>query len=196
LEIPPTDIPTDTLKIEDWVYRHVTVEGVFDSKYEIVLRNRAFNGRPGFHLITPLLLEDQENGVLIDRGWIPSDDGSIPAPDVFAVSGPVRVTGIIQLSQPEPSWSLFADPIPKSGHPPLKAWRVLNIAGIQGQIPYPLLPYFIQQSEPIPGISEMPIPEPDIDLSEGPHFSYAVQWFAFAAISIGGFGMWWRERTP
>ena len=35
--------------------------------------------------------------------------------------------------------------------------------------------------------ADIPIPIPDPDLSEGPHRSYAFQWFTFATIGIVGY---------
>jgi cytochrome oxidase assembly protein ShyY1 len=36
---------------------------------------------------------------------------------------------------------------------------------------------------------ERPIPAPLPDTSEGPHLSYAIQWFTFAAIALVGYGL-------
>jgi surfeit locus 1 family protein len=38
-----------------------------------------------------------------------------------------------------------------------------------------------------PAAPRPPVPRGEPELSDGPHLSYAVQWFAFAAIALGGF---------
>jgi cytochrome oxidase assembly protein ShyY1 len=50
----------------------------------------------------------------------------------------------------------------------------------------------LEATEPI-GAQGLPKPQTEIDLSEGSHLSYAIQWFAFAAISFLG-GIAWLAR--
>jgi surfeit locus 1 family protein len=61
-------------------------------------------------------------------------------------------------------------------------------------MPYPLLPFFVAQTSTPSGSGEHPIPDPEIDLTDGPHLSYAMQWFAFAIIALGGAGAWIGRR--
>ncbi len=79
-------------------------------------------------------------------------------------------------------------------------WHRLDIPAIQHQMPYELLPFFIEQL-PEPGRStvEMPlrqIPE-DVQMigDEGSHFSYAIQWFSFAMMFGVGYPFFirWQE---
>ena len=175
---------------EELEYRRVQVEGEFDSEHEILLKNRARQGQPGFHLITPLLLS-RDRAVLIDRGWIPLVNGKKSDRGVYQEPNPVLIEGIARLSQAEPSWDFLADPVPEAGDSPLETWRLLYIEGIQEQIPYPLLPIYIAQTNNV--TSEEPIPEPEIDLSEGSHLGYAIQWFSFTAVAVIG-GYYWLRR--
>jgi cytochrome oxidase assembly protein ShyY1 len=39
-----------------------------------------------------------------------------------------------------------------------------------------------------------PVARGEPELSDGPHLSYAVQWFAFAATALLGFGAYLRSR--
>jgi surfeit locus 1 family protein len=58
---------------------------------------------------------------------------------------------------------------------------------MQKQLPYPILPVYIQQS-PDPAWTGLPYrSEPDLDLTEGPHLGYAIQWFTFATILFVGY---------
>jgi surfeit locus 1 family protein len=73
----------------------------------------------------------------------------------------------------------------------------VDIQAIQAQMPYELLPVYVlesatedvqflsegMQSAPDDGDSDLPYrPEPEFDLSNGPHLGYAIQWFIFALI--------------
>ena len=57
---------------------------------------------------------------------------------------------------------------------------------LRAQMPYELLPFYILQA---PTGNEAPPfrQKPEIDLSEGPHLSYAIQWFLFTLILGGGY---------
>lgn len=57
-------------------------------------------------------------------------------------------------------------------------------------IPYPVLPYYLQLSEKVADSTPQPEPVAQIDLTEGPHLGYALQWFSFATISLLGGGYW------
>jgi surfeit locus 1 family protein len=62
------------------------------------------------------------------------------------------------------------------------AWYRVDIEAIQTQMPYELLPVFIQQA-PNANNDQPPLrTERDVDLSEGSHLGYAVQWFLFSTI--------------
>ena len=190
LDMPPLDLNAIEKALEELDYRRVRVEGEFDNEHEILLKNRARQGQPGFHLITPLLIS-HDRAVLVDRGWIPLVNGEKSERGVYHEANPVLIEGIARLSQAEPSWGFLADPVPEAGDNPLETWRLLYIDGIQGQIPYPLLPIYIAQTNNL--ASEGPVPEPEIDLSEGSHLGYAIQWFSFTAVAVIG-GYYWLRR--
>jgi cytochrome oxidase assembly protein ShyY1 len=64
----------------------------------------------------------------------------------------------------------------------------VDVAAIEAQLPYELLPVYLQEVPSGDGSAELPFTtELDRDLSEGNHFSYAMQWFIFAAILAVGY---------
>jgi surfeit locus 1 family protein len=136
---------------------------------------------PGLHLITPLVLEGGTQAVLIDRGWLPTDQSAPENWPGFDEPGPTSVTGFIQLSQPAPARSgNAARQIPAT---PQSEWYRVDIEAIQAQLPYELLPVYILQSPPEGGDAALPYQaEPEFDLSNGSHLGYAIQWFIFALI--------------
>ena len=186
----PIQLTGAVFDVADLEYRPVVARGTFDPAHSISLANRARNDEPGVHLVTPFRLQGTDLAVLVDRGWIPAADSARAAWAKYDLSGAVEVNGIARSSAPEPGWSILADPTRGPNAPPLDSWRVLNIANIQTQIPYRLLPVAIEMSgDSQPG---SPVPDPDIDLTDGPHLSYAVQWFSFAGIALIGGGLWLR----
>jgi surfeit locus 1 family protein len=173
----------------------VTVTGEWLAGDEVLLRNRSLHEQPGYHLVTPLYLEDFEWAILVDRGWVPIDADEEDGLTRYSQAGAVGVEGILLPSEEEPSWSILADPTLGPDDEPLRAWRVLSIERIEEQLSYPLFEYYLALLESSGPSDEAPIPDPGIDLSEGPHIGYAIQWFSFAVIAVAGGGYWLRRRV-
>jgi len=128
--------------------------------------------------------------VLVNRGWIPADGNSTPNDwRKYDEAGQVTVTGQIRLGQEKPAFGGVADAEGK-----LDVWNNLNVERIAEQSPYPMLPVFIQQDESA-GDEVPPIPfQPEIELTEGSHFGYALQWFSFAAVLFFGYPFYLRKQ--
>jgi len=170
-------------------YRHVRVHGTFDPGQEIVLRNQALHDEPGVHLLTPLRLAGRDEAVLIDRGWIPYDKPRSQYP----VQGEATIEGIARMTQTRQGWLSPQDPQATAAGPRVESWYRVDTARIQPQVPYPLLPLFVQQTSGFVD-GAMPAADVQIDLSDGPHLSYAIQWFAFATILLVGYAAYVRSR--
>ena len=181
------NLPADISSME---WRAVTVNGKYDFENQIALRNQYNGDQYGYHLITPLLFGNG-TAVLVDRGWIPADGNAAPADwRKYDESGLITVTGQIRLGQAKPAFGGVADA--DTGH--LDIWNNLNIVRISGQSPYPILPVYIQPNE-IENDSVPPIPfQPVVELTEGSHFGYALQWFAFATILFFGYPFFLRKQ--
>jgi len=182
---------TENLDKMEW--RPVRAVGVYDFEQQVALRNQNYLGQLGYHLITPLLLSDGQ-AVLVDRGWIPADGNSLPADwRKYDEPGEVTVTGQIRLSQTKPTFGGVQDALPENGKR-LEVWNNLDVVKMSEQSPYPVLPIFVQPDVE-PSDSEPPIPyQPEVDLTEGPHFGYAIQWFTFAAILFVGYPFYLRKQ--
>jgi surfeit locus 1 family protein len=188
LKSPPENFAPD---MED--YSAVIIEGTFVDEYQIVLQNRTLNDVSGYHLVTPLQTGD-DRLVLIDRGWIPYEDGATFSLDGYGIPGPVRVEGVLLPGEAQPRWGFLADPIPEPGGAPLRSWRLLDISGIQRQIPSALHHQYIALRTIDPAGDHQPVPDYQPDLSNGPHLSYAIQWFSFSAIALIGGAVLVRNR--
>lgn len=184
--------------IADMEWRAVSVQGEYDFANQIALRNQYYNNEYGYHLMTPLLFGGPSSGsewaVLVDRGWIPAD-GNSTANDwrKYDEAGTVNITGQIRLGQTKPALGGVEDALPANGDT-LEIWNNANLEQIQVQLPYPVLPIYIQ-----PGADESdtqpPIPyQPTIELTEGPHMGYALQWFTFATILFVGYPFFLRKQ--
>ena len=60
--------------------------------------------------------------------------------------------------------------------------------------PYQLLPVYVQQA-PDPAWTSLPYrSQPDVEISEGPHLGYALQWFTFSALLGLGYPVFIRRQ--
>lgn len=178
------ELPADIASME---WRAVTVSGEYDFENQVALRNRYYEKQYGYHLVTPLRFDGK--AVLVDRGWIPADADWRQ----FDRPGVVTVRGQIRLGQGKPAFGGVADALPGDGSP-LKVWNNLDVEKMSAQFPYPILAVYIQPDSEN-GDTAPPIAyQPEIELTEGSHFGYALQWFAFAAILLAGYPLYLRKQ--
>jgi surfeit locus 1 family protein len=164
----------------DMEYRTAVASGVYDHSQEVLLRNHVWENQPGYRVLTPLILSGSSRAVLVDRGWIPFDQAGDLR--VYEEPGQVTVTGMIRRPQIRPDFGGVPDPTLAPGETRLAAFNIVNIERLQTQVDADLLPVYLQQA-PDPANTRLPYPSlVSIEISEGPHFGYALQWFTFAAI--------------
>lgn len=156
LALPPVELRDGTLPADSVRHRRVIARGVFDFSAEQTWPGRSFEGTPGVALVTPLRLADG-SAVLVDRGWVPS-------PDAYHVDQ-------TQYREPDTVTVLGLGLIPPRG---------------RGDVnPRGYLPFVIQLQGPDPA-QGLPRRWPPPTLDDGPHLSYAIQWFSFAVIALVG----------
>lgn len=177
-------LPADTALTR---FRRVRVEGTFDWAHQIVLTSRSRNGSPGVYLLAPLRRPGRDTAVLVYRGWVYSPDAlrvdlsRWREPDRAAFEGFVL---------PWPT-------APREGSPAVRgeprALRWLDPAAAARLVPYPLEPYtVVALGDSIAPDAPARLEVPPLD--DGPHRSYAFQWFSFAAIALGGGAMLVRHE--
>ena len=188
------DGTTLALNLNDMEYRQISVSGIYLPDDEIILRNQVFEGRVGYQLFTPLLIEASQKAVLVQRGWIPEELAVRAARNIFIVDGPVNVKGIIRRAETDFGVVLIPDPTLSSTEIRLDAWNNLDLERINEQTDIPLLDIYIQMF-PSDDISSPPFPvKLNIDLSEGSHLGYAGQWFIFSILLGIGYPIYVKKQ--
>jgi len=166
-------------------YRTATARGRYDVEHEVLVFGRSLDGEAGHHVVTPLLLPGG-GAILVVRGWVPFAMQAAPVRAAAPSANEVRVQGFLAPDEGDGTVAPDADGIV----------RVLDVEGIASSLPYDVFPLPLQlaeQTPPQPG--SLPIPVPLPELSEGPHLSYAIQWFSFALVAlIGGAILVLRDR--
>lgn len=181
-------------------WRPVQIVGTYDFENQIAIRNQYYGEQYGYHLLTPLRFDgaqrelSQGTAVLVDRGWIPADGN--PTPEdwrKYDEAGEVMVFGQIRLGSGKPAIGGVADALPADGSR-LTLWNNADVAQVAGQLPYPILPIYIQVNADETD-TDPPIPfQPELELTEGPHFGYALQWFTFATLLFVGYPFFVRKQ--
>ncbi len=186
---PPLQITGSNIIPEDLTTiaaKQATATGNFDFSRQVALLHQNWQGSPGIHLLTPLLIDGGSQAVLIDRGWIPFDESLPEKWEQFNEPGNVSVTGYVQLTETLPDSAV--QPAQNSVESPQTEWFRIDVEAIQAQLPYELLPVYVMQLPPTENNNTLPYRlKPEVDLSEGPHLGYAIQWFIFAAIAGLGY---------
>ncbi|MDX1686896.1 MAG: SURF1 family protein [Candidatus Promineifilaceae bacterium] len=174
------DPSLDPATLTEMSGRAATATGRFDLSEQMLLQLQKFEGAPGGHLIAPLRLDGREEAVLVDRGWIPEVELAPENWSQYDVAGTVTVTGTLR-----PSETARGVEPPSE---PQQTWYRVNVDAIGRQLPYDLFPVYLLQSPPPEGNVSLPYREEvEVDLSEGPHLSYAIQWFAFTLMLGAGY---------
>jgi cytochrome oxidase assembly protein ShyY1 len=157
-------------------WQRVEVVGTFDAEHQFVVRYRSNGDQSGYEILTPL--RTASGAVLVDRGFVSLPGGQqIPDTAPPPPSGEVRVVGYAQRSETGRSSAT----VPNAGQV-----RLINSAALQRAIPYPIADGYISVITVDPPQSGDFVPLALPEISDGPHFWYAVQWFMFTGIALAG----------
>jgi cytochrome oxidase assembly protein ShyY1 len=162
--------------LDELEWRPVTAEGTYLREEQLVVVNRSQNGLAGEIVVTPLELADGRI-LLVSRGFVPLDTDVPEAP-----AGTVAVTGRLKPSQQRSTGGLSD---PATGD--LAEAQRVDIPRLAAQLPGEPVPMYMELTSSQPA-EATPYPQPLTlpELGDGPHLSYAVQWFIFAAAVAGG----------
>ena len=163
--------------------RRMRAAGSYDPSGEVVLRGRADEGRPGVHLVTPLVVPGVPRALLVNRGWVPSPDAATVDARPYAEPGTRTVEGIL-MEIPRGTKN-GGEPARNGGGAP--SYRRLDLDVLRRVERRPIVRLYLQQ---LPG-ADSASRRPPVRVSlppagNGPHLSYAFQWFSFAAVGLVG----------
>lgn len=205
--------------LEAW--RRVSLSGRWDYRGEVLIRSRSLNGRPGIHVVTPLVLDGEgtpgapsAESVLVLRGWLPSPDAMHPGPLSTTEPGPpAGAVGVLQASRDGAGLPVLPAGEGPNRRPTMAAVDVPAIreairadiarpGGDRAGGARPSERYFVRLLPPETASASaagVPVPVPLPPADDGPHLGYAIQWFSFALIALvgcGAFLLQGRRRQP
>ena len=163
-------------KLDDLIWRKVAIKGRFIEKHQIVLDNRVNAGKAGYYIYTPFRIEDTEKVVLVNRGWVSSNNNRTSKLNLTRTYGNVKINGVVK-KEPRTGILLSKDHTEKLDETTVRLQR-LDIEEASDVIGVDLLPFIVRLA-----------PNSDYgyvrkwktnDSGEDVHLGYAYQWFAFA----------------
>jgi surfeit locus 1 family protein len=190
--LPPLDatvLARTPVEAELQHYRSVVLQGRWDAHHTVFLDNRPMGGRPGFLVVTPLLLSSPADAVLVQRGWVPRDaTDRTRLPPVSTPDGPVTVRGLIA---PPPA-RLFAFGADAPG--PIRQNLELDaMARETGLVLRALSVLQVDTAEAGPDGLARQWSRPAVDVHK--NYGYAFQWFSLAALMTGLY-VWFQLVRP
>ena len=165
-------------------YTTVTATGIYRVDSEVLIGHRSYKSQPGWWVATPLELSDGRT-VIVVRGWSPlSDKADTSTPP----TGEVTITGLIFTSQKNGRVA--------AGNPgePVEL-TLVDVDLFEDVFGVKTIGVWIQLLHQEPPQTGYPVPVPSPDLSDGPHLSYAFQWFFFAVSSVVVYILVLRSRV-
>lgn len=173
--VPFAALPADTALVRG---QRVALAGRFRFDLEQVQAGRVSEGAPGVHLLTPLERPGNDTLVIVSRGWVYSPDAAEVERARWRERDPVALEG-------------YAVPLPADGPlapaDSLKPLRSLNRAALSARLGRPVASALVvMTSDSAPRADSVPRRLGRPSLVPGNHQSYAIQWFAFAAIAVVG----------
>lgn len=159
-------------------YQSVTAAGRYDGDHQFLIDNQISEGKAGYYVLTPFILEGSNKAVLVNRGWIRANQQRKILPDLKIEHNQPDISGRINLF-PSVGIKLEGVDQPAEGWPSLV--QVADSAKLSEKLGYPVFPFMIELDKQSPEgyrrewreISVMP-PEQ--------HVAYAAQWFGLAIL--------------
>jgi surfeit locus 1 family protein len=169
----PLSIDADQL-----VFRKVVARGHYLNHKSVLIENRKHQGKNGFHLITPLQIQESAGILLVNRGWVAQDqvDAALRKANIeesVTVHGEVRIpqAPAIELNQSD----MAAKDVPPH-------WPFLTLEHFSAWSGLDIHPFVVLQSPQDDHGFLRHWPQPRV--SDLMHIGYAIQWFGFFIITL------------
>jgi surfeit locus 1 family protein len=190
--LPPQAVNRDWPPLSQ---RRAVISGRFVEDHEFILRGRVVQGVPAVQVVTPLRLPDRDTAVLVNRGFVPAPDATDPGNATWSEPGDITLHGVL-LPGPDRG---DGDPITNNGR---ETWRAMDLSAMRRRLPFPVASvYLVAEADSGSDTHTIrgrlyPIRAEPPELTEGPHLSYAIQWFGIALASIAFGLVFVLRRTP
>jgi len=157
-------------------YRRAQATGHYDGAHQFLIDNQISEGKAGYFVLTPFIVQGANKVILVNRGWVPLNNNRSVLPDITINMDTVVITGRINRF-PSVGVKLAGAEIPTDSWPSVV--QVVDGKQIAGKLAYPLFQFQLELDKELPGGFKREWQTASIMLPEQ-HTAYAVQWFALA----------------
>ncbi len=156
----------------------VELRGEYLTEDEVVVRNRPFSGTTGFEVVTPFRL-DNGDVFMVDRGWVAQNSDGRPSEVPPPPSGEVDVTARLKAGEGRIAGRTSTG----------REFATIDLEELAERVGAPSYTgaYGILVQDGADA-AEPPLGAPRPERDEGPHLSYALQWYVFALLAFIGLG--------
>jgi len=172
----PIELSSRDAVLDNNEWQSITTSGRFDSTQQILLRNRYWEGKYGYEVLT-LFTNTSGEKFWVDRGWVKAGATATTPPEVTAVpTGDVSITGRFRLDSSLPRGSFFALPATGEG----------LVSELNAQSQLDTKKFYIDLLSGSEASLTPAAPAQLPPLSDGPHKAYALQWLFFGGLIVYG----------
>lgn len=157
-------------------YRRLIARGHYEPEHQILIDNRVHRGQAGYHVLTPLRLEDGAVRVLVNRGWVPLGPDRAVLPRIETPRATVEVRGLAVVPQTK-GFRLGGAKPPGAGWQPV--WQYLDLDVYRDHVAFPVQP-IVLLLDPDSAGDGFVRHWARLDAGIATHQGYAFQWFSLA----------------
>nr|VDG63176.1 Uncharacterized conserved protein [Streptococcus thermophilus] len=162
-------------------WTRISLTGRYLADDEVLLRLRPVDGSPAFQSLVPFQLDDDSSTILlVNRGWVPAEDGGTTVPELPAPPATETVTLNAMIRTPEEPHPEGA--IEDQGYTMVQSISPAQIAELTESKTNFAEPYAQLLSGQLGVLNPIPLPQ----LDRGNHLSYGLQWIAFGIMAPAG----------
>ena len=174
---PPIELSGSETDVSGFRFRKVRATGEYAAADSLLIDNKVHAGRAGFHVVVPLRIAGSARLVLVDRGWIAQGPRRSELPSASSPLGVVSVEGRANVP-PQRYLELGQDAQQDT------VWQNLDIERIAQATHLALLPFIIEQTDPVSPPDALVRDWPQADSGTMQHVSYMMQWYSIAALAV------------
>lgn len=171
----PINLPTVLVKLKDFEYREVEIRGKFANDKTILLDNKTYQRRAGYHVITPIKISNSTLYVPVNRGWIELGKDRLTLPKIQSIEGEVTLIGMV--ISPEIRALTLAEEFVRG-----VVWDKFDLQRYQDETGLNMQPILVLQKNDINDGLLRDWDKPDSGASK--NIGYAIQWFSLAIATL------------
>lgn len=161
--------------------RMVEVRGRYDFAAQFFLDNQQHQGRPGLHVITPLVVDGSQTRLWVDRGWVGWGQGRDVLPQVPEPQGVLQLRGRLMAPNDKPP-AFVSEPVETNAKLRIR----VHLNELRQSSPYPVQPLLLQVFES--SVADNLVREwPPLENKVPMHKGYALQWLLITLLTVGFF---------